>query len=80
MANAHKLPQSSLTLNNEGRLGVRTVDEQNIVQFMPVTVLSDSAAGIWLGGLPETADVIVVGQDFVVQGVQVAPTYREVSK
>lgn len=77
-ATAHKLPQSALTLNNEGRVGVRTVDADNIVQFMPVTVLNDSASGIWLGDLPPEVDVIVVGQDFVTQGVRVAPTYREV--
>ena len=79
-ARAHKLPQSALTLNNDGQLGVRTVDASSIVQFMPVEVLNDSSSGIWLGGLPETVDVIVVGQDFVVQGVEVAPTYQEVTQ
>ncbi|NRB34619.1 MAG: efflux RND transporter periplasmic adaptor subunit [Rhodobacteraceae bacterium] len=79
-ARAHKLPQSALTLNNDGQLGVRTVDASSIVQFMPVEVLNDSSSGIWLGGLPETVDVIVVGQDFVMQGVEVAPTYQEVTQ
>ena len=74
---AHKLPQSALTLNNEGQLGVRTVGAGDIVKFMPVQLLRDQIDGIWVSGLPETADVIVVGQDFVTEGVQVAPTYRE---
>ncbi|MFW8592853.1 efflux RND transporter periplasmic adaptor subunit [Cribrihabitans neustonicus] len=73
---AHRLPQSALTLNNEGRLGVRTVREDNTVGFVPVTILRDSADGVWLGGLPERANVIVVGQDFVTEGVAVAATYR----
>lgn len=77
---AHKLPQSSLTLNNEGQLGVRVVGEGDIVEFMPVELLRDSVDGVWVGGLPETADVIVVGQDYVTQGVKVAPTYREATQ
>ncbi|MBL4768904.1 MAG: efflux RND transporter periplasmic adaptor subunit [Rhodobacteraceae bacterium] len=79
-AMAHKLPQSSLTLNNDGQLGVRTVDDDNVVQFMPVELLRDQVDGIWVGGLPEQINVIVTGQDFVIQGVTVNPTYREVLK
>ncbi|MCB4455525.1 efflux RND transporter periplasmic adaptor subunit [Leisingera sp. McT4-56] len=74
---AHRLPQSALTLNNEGRLGVRVVGSDSTVVFYPVQLLRDEADGVWLGGLPETADVIVVGQDFVTEGVAVAATYRE---
>lgn len=77
---AHFLPQSSLTLNNEGQLGVRTVDLSDTVRFAPVQILRDQADGVWLGGLPEVADVIVVGQDFVTEGVRVRTTYQEASK
>ncbi|MFV0515638.1 MAG: efflux RND transporter periplasmic adaptor subunit [Jhaorihella sp.] len=77
---AHLLPQSALTLNNEGALGVRIVDAGDIVQFVSVDVLRDTKDGVWTAGLPEKADVIVVGQDFVTQGVRVAPTYREAAK
>ncbi|MDK3020516.1 efflux RND transporter periplasmic adaptor subunit [Pseudodonghicola flavimaris] len=79
-ATAHKLPQSALTLNNEGRLGVRVVEPDNLVGFRPVEVLRDEADGVWVGGLGERADVIVVGQDFVTAGVAVIPSYREVSQ
>jgi multidrug efflux system membrane fusion protein len=79
-AKAHLLPQSALTLNNEGQLGVRTVGSGNIVNFMPIRLLRDSADGVWVGGLPETADVIVVGQEFVTAGVAVEPTYRDASQ
>ncbi|WP_171130169.1 MULTISPECIES: efflux RND transporter periplasmic adaptor subunit [unclassified Ruegeria] len=77
---AHKLPQSALTLNNDGTLGVRTVGAGNVVDFMPIRLLRDTSEGVWVGGLAETADVIVVGQEFVTRGVQVAPTYREASQ
>lgn len=77
---AHLLPQSSLTLNNEGALGVRSVGADNRVNFNRVQMLRDTVKGIWVEGLPEEVDVIVVGQDFVTEGVLVAATYREAEK
>ncbi|MEM9550990.1 MAG: efflux RND transporter periplasmic adaptor subunit [Pseudomonadota bacterium] len=74
---AHMLPQSALTLNNDGTLGVRVVDAENVVDFMPVNVIRDTVEGVWLSGLGASADVIVIGQDFVTAGVAVAPTYRD---
>lgn len=79
-AQAHLLPQSALTLNNEGALGLRLVGDDNIVVFQPIKLLRDQADGVWVTGLPEQADVIVVGQDFVTEGVTVKPTYREASQ
>ncbi|MEX0285921.1 MAG: efflux RND transporter periplasmic adaptor subunit [Paracoccaceae bacterium] len=76
-AMAHFLPQSALTLNNDGALGVRTVDLTDTVRFVPVQILRDQTDGVWLAGLPDVADVIVVGQDFVTDGVKVAPSYAE---
>ncbi|WP_146346976.1 efflux RND transporter periplasmic adaptor subunit [Falsiphaeobacter marinintestinus] len=77
---AHKVPQSALTLNNDGQLGIRAVASGNLVKFHPVRLLRDDIDGVWIGGLPETADVIVVGQDFVIDGVHVTPTYREAAQ
>lgn len=74
---AHLLPQSALTLDDEGRIGVRLVDETRHARFAPVTVLRDTAEGMWVAGLPEVADVIVVGQEYVTDGVPVKPTFRE---
>ena len=77
---AHLLPQSALTLDNEGTLGVRMVDAQDKVTFAPVSVMRDTMDGIWVTGLPEVADVIVVGHEYVTAGVTVAPTWQEVSQ
>jgi multidrug efflux system membrane fusion protein len=74
---AHLIAQSSLTLDDDGVLGVRTVAEDNIVKFMPVTLLRDTAEGVWVTDLPETVDIITLGQEFVVDGVRVAPTYTD---
>ncbi len=77
---AHRLPQSALTLNNEGQLGVRVVRADSTAGFVPVRLLRDEAEGVWLDGLPEEADVIIVGQDFVTEGVALKPSYREMSE
>ena len=77
---AHLLPQSVLTLNDEGKMGVRLVDAGSKALFQPVTLMRDTVDGIWVSGLPDKADVILVGQEFVIDGVPVAPTYQEVKQ
>ena len=77
---AHLIPQSALTLNDDGTLGVRLVDAEHIVSFNPITVMRDTAKGIWVTGLPSEADVIVVGHEYVTAGVEVAPTWQELSQ
>jgi multidrug efflux system membrane fusion protein len=72
----HLVPPSALTLDDAGRLGVRAVVD-GLARFMPVQTIRDDAAGFWLGGLPEAVEIIVVGQDFVVDGDPVDVTYRE---
>ncbi len=74
---AHLLPASSLTLDNEGNIGIRAVDADNITRFMPISVLRDTIDGMWVTGLPEQVNVIVVGQEYVIDGVPVIPTFQE---
>ena len=74
---AHLVAQSSLTLDDDGVLGLRTVSDGNIVKFMPVTLLRDTAEGVWVADLPDTVDIITIGQEFVIDGVQVAPTFTD---
>jgi len=74
---AHKVPQSALTLNDDGNLGVRIVDADNMALFTPVTILRDTIEGVWIDGPPESAQIIIIGQDFVVDGVPVKPTVKE---
>ena len=76
-AKAHLLPQSTLTLNDDGVLGVRLVGDGNLTVFAPVQLLRDTVQGVWVTGLPDAADVITVGQEYVVEGVEVAPSFQE---
>ncbi|RED11312.1 efflux RND transporter periplasmic adaptor subunit [Pontivivens insulae] len=73
---AHLLPQVALTLDDEGRLGVRTVQNDQAM-FKPVEVIRDNAEGVWVSGLDAQEDVIVTGQEFVSDGRTIAVTYQD---
>ncbi len=73
---AHFLPQSALTLNDGGALGVRLA-EDGVARFHAVGIVAEARDGLWLSGLPDRAEVIVVGQEFVSDGQPVAPTRRD---
>lgn len=70
---AHLLPPSAISLADDGTVGVKLAVEGRAV-FTGVQILGDSGDGLWLGGLPETADVIVVGHEYVVDGGRITET------
>ncbi len=72
-APGHLLPQSVLTLNDDGVLGVRTVEDGKVA-FHEVTIVSDTRNGVWVTGLPAIAQVITVGQENVTTGQAVNAT------
>ena len=68
---AHLIPPSALTLNDEGIMGVKTLDQNNVVQFAPVVVVGENSSldpGMWVLGLPEQSVVITLGQEIVFPG------------
>lgn len=67
-APVHVLPQSVLTLNDEGVLGIRTVENGDTVAFHAVDIIKDTRDGIWVVGLPPKISVITVGQEYVKPG------------
>lgn len=76
-ATAHFLSSSIVSLDADGALGVKTVDTDNAVAFFPVEVVRAQIDGIWVTGMPDTVDVITVGQGYVNEGETVAPSRRE---
>src|SRR5690606_24696660 len=72
------LPQSVLTLDDEGILGVRAVEDGKVV-FYPVTIVSDTREGVWVTGLPAVAKVITVGQENVTAGQAVEASEGDAS-
>lgn len=74
---AYKISPTSLTLNDEGVIGVKVLDNQNRVSFEPVQILQDESDGTWIGGLPENITVITVGQEFVLEGQTVKADFSD---
>lgn len=70
---ATPVPRSVVALNDNGELGVRTVNENDEVVFHPIDIVDDSTGALILGGIPKGARVIVAGQNFVGDGVKVNP-------
>jgi multidrug efflux system membrane fusion protein len=68
---AHLVSPAVLTLDDSGRVGVRTLDADNVVGFVPVTPVASTAEGMWITGLPERATLITVGQEYVKAGEKV---------
>ena len=72
---AHRIAPSLLTLDDAGQLGLRYVGADNRVAFSTVQIIEDSAAGMWVTGLPGTVNIITVGQEYVTVGDIVKPVY-----
>jgi multidrug efflux system membrane fusion protein len=65
---AHRISPSILMLGDAGELGIRTVNEDNQVEFKKIEILEDSMDGIWISGLPRNIRIITIGQEYVFQG------------
>ncbi len=68
---AHFITPAVLTLNNSGTVGVRCVGAGGKVAFYAVNIIGSGKDGVWVAGLPEQAEIIVVGQEFVRHGDRV---------
>lgn len=68
---AHRVNSSLLTLDDEGHLGLRTLDAEQRVHFARVQLVSDENEGVWVTGLPARATLITVGQEYVSEGERV---------
>ena len=68
---AQKVSPALFALNDDGVVGLRTVDADGRVAFNPVEIVRDDGDGVWVVGLPDTATLITVGQELVAQGQSV---------
>lgn len=73
---AHKISPALLSLDDDGNVGVRTITSDREVEFYLVEILSDAGDGVWVTGLPEVSTIITVGQELVVVGEIVEPTFE----
>ena len=68
---AHKISPSILLLNDDGKLGIRIVDDDNEAKFIEITILEDSEEGLWVTNIPDLVEIIIQGQGFVEDGQKV---------
>lgn len=62
---AHKISPSILMLNDKGMLGIKVIENEDTVKFIPIDILEDSEDGIWVTGVPDKIQLIIQGQGFV---------------
>jgi len=76
---AHLISPAILALDENGTLGVKSVDNNSEVIFHPIEVVKTESTGAWVTGIPEDIDVITLGQGFVNAGekVQAVPEKPE---
>ena len=69
---AHFISPALLTLNNDGETGVKTINNEGVVSFHTIKIVSSEKGGIYVTGLPDKAQIIYNGQGFVRTGDTVA--------
>ncbi|WP_459939155.1 efflux RND transporter periplasmic adaptor subunit [Desulfonatronum parangueonense] len=70
---AHQVSPAVIGLDDDGRIGVKTVDDDDTVRFHVIEVVRAGREGVWVTGLPERSRIITVGQGFVRAGEEVIP-------
>tara|TARA_R110000772_G_scaffold45825_2_gene104769 strand:+ start:889 stop:2013 length:1125 start_codon:yes stop_codon:yes gene_type:complete len=71
---AHYISPGLLTLDNNGDIGVKTLNLEGLVEFHPVTIVTSDVNGMWVSGLPVRARIITSGQGFAPIGEAVRVT------
>lgn len=75
---AIKVSPALLALDEQGNIGVKTVEDSH-VKFTPINIVKSEKDGIWLSGLGEQTDIITLGQGFVRAGDKVEAIFANVS-
>jgi multidrug efflux system membrane fusion protein len=74
---AHKVDPQLLTLDEQGRIGVRYLDVGGVVSFAPADIVDETAEGTWIAGLPRETLIVAEGQEGVKPGLRATPVLRE---
>lgn len=77
---AHLVSPALLALDDQGGLGLRTIDDDLRVVFNSVELLAEENGHVWVSGLPEVITLITVGQELVVPGQRVEVDYERSSE
>jgi multidrug efflux system membrane fusion protein len=77
--NASFVPMSALVYEDSGKIGLKIVDAQNQVRFVPVSILKTEHNHFWVSGLHGDERVILQGHSYVNEGQKVIPVSFEES-
>ena len=70
---AIKISPAVMALDEQGNLGVKTVQDGK-VNFVPIDIVKSDSEGVWLAGLGEQAEIITLGHGYVKHGDVVEAT------
>jgi len=77
---AHKFSPAILSLNDNGIMGIKTINKDNLVEFFPVDIVNLDDNGAVATNLPAILKVITVGQDYVNIGQKVKPVQYNIEQ
>jgi multidrug efflux system membrane fusion protein len=77
---AHLIPASALTLDDNGVIGVKLIDDSGNVSFENVSIVGDDTnqlnPGIWVTGLSGNVNLVTLGQEIVFPGQTVNSNFE----
>ncbi|MDF3046911.1 MAG: transporter [Candidatus Midichloriaceae bacterium] len=68
---AHYIPKSSLVLDSQGRIGVKTLSPDGIVMTKSIDIIDEEVDGFLVDGLSDEEYIITMGAAFVVDGEKI---------
>ena len=68
---AYKISPAILALNDKGEVGIKTVNDDSIVEFNKINIVKHDYDGMWISGLPNDIRLITAGGDFVKENSKV---------
>lgn len=68
---AFRILPSWVTLADDGSIGVRTINPDDTVEFVPVEIVAQEKSGFWITGPKDGDRIITLGQEYVVRGEKV---------
>ena len=75
---AHRISPGLISISDEGRFGVKIVDDNNRVRFVEADIVRAEPDALWLTNLPREMRLITIGQGFTKTGDLVDVTIEEV--
>lgn len=68
---AYRISPALISISDAGEFGIKIVDEEDIVRFIPADIVKTEPDALWLTGLPASIRLITVGQGFTQPGDRV---------